>query len=371
MAAPKRLYVPVLKWKQGELKALENLHAQDRALMLPMISLLDDTIDFDDPEVKGSSPADKAVGRLWAAWGTGPIFIDAEQLDDGSVKSASHPLQMVFDSARQKGMKAIPVSTLGSSPEYESAVAAIVAIDGRGCALRLGVDELVDPGKLLAGLTQHLSKLGLQPNSVDLILDWGPIDSAAGAQTYLAAAAVIPSIPNLMTWRSVVFLGSAFPSSLAGMGVGLSTTPRAEWIAYTLLSQKPPGGRIVSFGDYAVAYPIYTAAPFLGSASIRYTVTDDWLIVRGRSLRGPVYGGFGQFQALCSQLVATPDFMGAGHSWGCRYIGQCASGQVGSGNLTTWRAVGTNHHLTFVARQLSSHVAPSTALAPPPVGPKD
>lgn len=151
-----------------------------------------------------------------------------------------------------------------------------------------------------------------------------------------------------------------FHATLTGVGTGLSTITRAEWVAYKLLLSHAPAGRALCFGDYAIAYPIYAPAPFLGSASIRYTITDDWLIVRGRSLKGPVHGGFGQFQQLCGQLVANPAYSGPTFSWGDEYIDQCGRGQVGTGNLTTWRSVGTNHHITFVAR----HSPVTTCLQP-------
>lgn len=166
-----------------------------------------------------------------------------------------------------------------------------------------------------------------------------------------------------------MFAASSFPATLAAAGTGLSTIVRAEWLAYQVLLANRPGGAVVAFGDYAIAHPIYAPAPYLGSASVRYTIDSDWLIARGRTLKGPVHGGFAQFQGLCTQLVTTPVFAGASFSWGDAYIDQCSRGQVSTGNLTTWRGVGTNHHLTFVARQLASYRAPSNGHAPPNVGP--
>jgi hypothetical protein len=207
------------------------------------------------------------------------------------------------------------------------------------------------------------------PGQIDLLLDWEAITETAGPQTALAIAAIVPNLPSLAAWRSITFAASSFPNTLAAAGVGRATIARAEWEAYQLLLNTPPGGRLLSFGDYAIAYPIYESVPFPGSAAIRYTINDEWLIYRGRAVRGPRFGGFAQFHALCQQLLADPEYRGPAFSWGDGVIKLCAQQQSGPGNLTTWRSVGTNHHIALVGRQLSSHRAPSSGAVPPPVGP--
>jgi hypothetical protein len=89
------------------------------------------------------------------------------------------------------------------------------------------------------------------------------------------------------------------------------------------------------------------------SAAIRYTLADRWLIVRGKSLRqNPA--GFSQYYSLSRTLAARSDFMGAAFSWGDGEIQKRARRQGTTGNLTTWVAVGTNHHLALVSDQVAS-----------------
>ena len=87
------------------------------------------------------------------------------------------------------------------------------------------------------------------------------------------------------------------------------------------------------------------------SASIRYTTADHWLIVKGKNVR---QYGFDQYFELCRTLVELPEYSGENFSWGDRFIMRCARGSGGPGNATTWRKVGTNHHLTLVAQQLAT-----------------
>lgn len=359
------IYMPVLKWKQGELGALRQLLATDRDLMCPLLELLDDTIDLSDPDAfdGAASDANKAWGR------TPPFFIDASALDRASTRPGSkHSITSLFAATRTRNLEAMPVVTLGASPAFVSAAAQIIAADKRGNALRLTVNDLVNRG-LLQHVQTLLSALQTTEASVDLVLDWGSIDEYAAAQTFLAASAIIPKLPGLARWRSIVFVSSSFPRDLGGTGQGFSSIERAEWSVFKELLDAPPAGRLLSFGDYAIAHPEPSESGFLGSAAIRYTVENDWLIARGRSLTNPRFGGFDQFQTLSADLIKHPLYQGPSFSWGDDYIHRCATGQGGPGNLTIWREVGTNHHLVFVARQLSNYRAPSTGHGPLSVGP--
>jgi hypothetical protein len=87
------------------------------------------------------------------------------------------------------------------------------------------------------------------------------------------------------------------------------------------------------------------------SASIRYTTPESWLIVKGRNVN---QYGFEQYYDLCKQLIGRPEYVGPEFSWGDEFIWKCAQETAGTGNATTWRKVGVNHHLTLVARQLSN-----------------
>src|SRR2546426_10562869 len=66
---------------------------------------------------------------------------------------------------------------------------------------------------------------------------------------------------------------------------------------------------------------------------------------------------FDQFNDLCKMVIERPEYCGTEFSWGDFYIYKCAHNQDGLGNATTWRQVGTTHHIEFVARPLASYFA--------------
>ena len=87
------------------------------------------------------------------------------------------------------------------------------------------------------------------------------------------------------------------------------------------------------------------------SASVRYTANEYWLVLKGRNLRDH---GYEQFHDVCRELIEKLEYSGRSFSWGDGYIDDCANEIAGTGNLTTWRKVGTSHHLAFVLRQIST-----------------
>jgi hypothetical protein len=110
----------------------------------------------------------------------------------------------------------------------------------------------------------------------------------------------------------------------------------------------------IIFGDYAISHPVQKELDprtMRMSASIRYTTQENWLVVKGRNVR---QYGFDQYFELCKTLVKRPEFSGKDYSWGDNYIADCAAGRTGPGNATTWRKVGTNHHLTVVEQEIAS-----------------
>jgi hypothetical protein len=87
---------------------------------------------------------------------------------------------------------------------------------------------------------------------------------------------------------------------------------------------------------------------FTPSASIRYTVDDYWLIMRGQQ------GKYEQYPANAQLITKHKDYFGKGYSFGDNYIFEKGSDLTGKpGNATNWLVVGVNHHLTCAVRQIA------------------
>jgi hypothetical protein len=357
--ATQPIYVPVLKGKEGEYSALEMLTADTRPWLMPLIEIPDVPYDYAN-ERAAKSLDDHVSGiaeRLRKCWRDGPLYIDfpwiekEERLSDGRVA-----LEAVLSDCANRGVEAAPVLSRTSSADYVSAAGRYSATTHIGACVRLCVADFEEDidldgevGRLLAGFGGNIAQL-------DLVLDLEDLGRDVG-RAVLVARSLFSMIPRKDEWRRVVLVAASFPEDLSDVDASTITTlPRREWELWKILQKRPSNlpRRDLIFGDYAIAHPVtkeLDPRTMQMSASIRYTTPNDWLVVKGRNVR---QYGFDQYFDLCKALVKRAEFSGSDVSWGDRYITDCAAGITGPGNATTWRKVGTNHHLTLVTREVAN-----------------
>jgi len=379
MSAPQAFdhthYVPILKGKLGEFNALKQLYSQDRAALTPLIEVAPVDWDYDDDQAKKTEALhlEAVQDKMVKGWGVDrPFFVDlgAANLTTPVVGDAlnRHPYTYFFDIARAKGLLAIPVVPLTPDPALLAAVVAIVARDNRGVMVRVARDDISSPTFYQALINAPLA-LGRPPAQIDLMVDLEDVDASTVAPYLMALPQILPQLPHLSAWRTFTLAGCGFPQSLAGFVVGsVASVPRVEWNLWTgLLGRLPQSVRAPAFSDYGVAFvdlPDIDPRFMSPLHNIRYTIANEWLIVRGQSVRkqrGP------SNSQLCQLLMGLPEFCGPQFSEGDKHIVLCATAQTGPGNMTTWRQVGTNHHLTFVVRQLANRNVSSVPAVPGPV----
>lgn len=204
----------------------------------------------------------------------------------------------------------------------------------------------------ISDLLRHLK---ISEHEADLILDLRAIGGVSVPAEIDHAVDLIESLPKIDSWRSFSLCATAFPADLMGMKPQeKSWIPRTEWDLWRCLVSGKALPRIPVFGDYAIANPQPSEVDpriMRPSASIRYTTDKGWIVLKGRNLRDH---GYTQFHSVSQSLVSDPDYCGPSFSWGDDYISRCANRSATTGNLTTWRKVGTSHHLAFVADQLAN-----------------
>ena len=143
---------------------------------------------------------------------------------------------------------------------------------------------------------------------------------------------------------------------MAEVKYGQSIIPRFEWNLYVEIVKKMIENklRIPIFGDYAINHPELLQIDMRKvkpAATLRYTIKDHWLILKGKNVRD---NGFDQYRKHCEYIANSKYFYGERFSYGDYYIAQCAKGSESTGNLSTWRKVGTNHHLKVVSQEISN-----------------
>jgi hypothetical protein len=355
-----RHYVPLVRAKQGEFHALRELSDPIRDRLTPLIELPPISWDSDDDEAN-TLVADPSVAgvakKAGDSWGTDRFFF----LDLGLVPSSTalgggvHPIDLVFQDARVRNLKAIPVTSPGRDDDFQNAIRDAIAQDHRGVCIRLSNEDFDDVTEAIEETTQLLTEFGVSMEEADLILDFGEVTADQASPMTLAAIAVINSIPRIGDWRTLTWAGTAFPSVQNYAANSLNTAARGEWAIWRGLYRRSNSlPRVPSFADYTINgvqsdYDV-SAAFFRSSPNLRYTADTDFLIWKARHPRH----GHDQFNEICRLVITRPEFKGATFSEGDAYIARCANDEDGPGNATTWRKVGVSHHLATVVDQLAN-----------------
>jgi hypothetical protein len=350
-------YVPVLKWRQGEYQALWRLNDAQKARIVPLIEVTPPDFDFEEwqPKKTIDEHLKKFAGRLKQKWGDRPALLDAGLLHPATrMVGGTHPLLWLMDQVRPNGANLIPVTNFERDAEYQNAVRVTHAVDGYGAVFRCNLEDAaeLDFAENVEALAETLE---MEVSDFDIVIDlkspnFEPLD---GLATLLSN--VLSASAAFQAARSLTIVATAFPLSMAEVKGPIQFVSRTEWLLYkALIGLLALGARRPAFGDYAIASPELPQGDMRilkPSATVRYAVDDGWIIAKGSNVRD---NGYEQYRGCCGAVTGTASYLGSDFSPGSGYIERCRSGAEKTGNLTTWRWVGTNHHMTKVVYDLAS-----------------
>jgi len=171
-----------------------------------------------------------------------------------------------------------------------------------------------------------------------------------------ALTAAMKRLGDLHEVRNLVLLGTAIPESFAQIAKGSDEVPRHDWLFFKeLFMAMPSGMRRPIYGDHTIVHPEFTAMDMRkvrAAGKIIYTTPKTWATRKGGAFRdNPA-----QMHAHCKEVVSDPAFAfrGAGFSYGDKYIADCAVKAESPSNLSRWKDVAINHHITTVAHDLAN-----------------
>lgn len=343
-------YIPILKGKQGEYNALGDISPATREGLQPLIELVPSG-ESDDSDVQRAG-SQKAMTKLALVWSARPLFLDAGHFDLTVDHGGGHGL--TYDACSRletAGVMAIPAVRLGDPPLAVEDVGNLHTDYHRGACIRLIADDLQEDGDVLESwIDQLLARASLTRPDIDLLIDAGHVDGDFAALTTARVVRIIlREMTKLADFRTVTVAGGAFPDDLSDYPPDvLGVRQRYDADLWTNLVGRGTQ-RAVDYGDYAVAHPVLTEGGWRTSPQLRYTVDTSWLILKGR-LNDP--NGHAQFYDICDEIAAHPKFAGAALGPSDRRIAN--SRADGPGNATTWRQIGTAHHMDYVVARLTS-----------------
>jgi Beta protein len=347
------IYVPLLKGKQGEFRALLNL-GQQRNSVVPLLE--HEPVAIADPNELKKILETKYIQRFLKSNWIGPAFVDLYQIRKESLAGTMHPLELVLEKLSVGSINPIPVVGPNYPDHFKQAAKKFAPKYGVCIRLRVG---LVDPFDLVDSLNILIKDLKVSADQVDLILDFGPISESQKNSTAFTAVSLIQQLKSEI-WKTFTLASGAFPVNLEQVKGGThGYLERTDWevwkMVFNRLQMNSENESPIFFGDYGINHPDFPSANGFMTIvpSLRYTLITEpkWLALKeAKSDQGNK-----AFFDLCRRLVRMPEYAGRHHCWADDEIYERAQGRGGPGNATTWRELGSVHHITTVVEQLASH----------------
>lgn len=353
-------YVPILKWKRAEQGALKALEEKYKKYVTPLIQ-------FVMPKYKPDEKLEGIVARfeeqipqvtkkLVEIWGIAPAFIDVSLLFTTPLKARS--LGVIAQAGRELGGVLIPVIHLNDDAEIKKTAYAVAKKYESGICLRLVCSDFSDLTSMHQAITELISTSGLKEKDIDLMVDIK--ETEKNGDKYTKNLNLSQDIPNLTKWRTFIFASGSFPENLSECKLDEENLiPRIDWKSWKEHIESKKLKRAPAFADYTIQHPIYkeTSQFFHPTSSIKYTLENEWLIMKGKKQKFELY------LASAAELVKDKRFYGENYSDGDKYIAEKAKhfatyikkpAVKGTGSTETWLRAGINHHLVLVARQVAN-----------------
>lgn len=339
-------YVPVLKGKQGEFSALAGLKSTDG--ITPLMEAIPPT-----KEAKITTIPDR-MNKVWKR--SNAYFIDFVFVDnpDPEVDEGKHPLEVCFDRAAELGHKAIPVTGTGRSESYQQAVTNISKAQKQGVALRLAQDDFADEDELRDAIESVISIVEVKRKMIDLIIDVNTVFDLTETVATSMGRGFLDIVPFVSEWRTLTMTTGSFPRGLANLTRDTwNVIPRTDWRSWRrIITSKNKPERLPAFGDFAIAHPdLPPVGQSIILAQLRYTAAEDFLVWKGENA---IKKGYAQFNGICKKLIKRDEYRGPEFSQGDAEIAAKATTAGSPGSATTWRMIGTNHHVETVREQIAS-----------------
>ncbi|MFY1692983.1 beta family protein [Plantactinospora sp. WMMB782] len=331
-------YMPILKGREGEFRALARLSAASVRHVLPILEV----VPTANGPTKNAYRFGKQVCESVPADLT--IAVDVRHLADPT-EGVRRPMRDIADDLAAWGIPMLPVLHLYDTAARLADVRHAADLHSGHAVLRLGSDTRdPDDEEAEEALDRLRNQIGLTIEHCHLVLDVFEVRSERDLTRVEPVVRKCVSWAQRYPWRSITVAAGAMPQSISLLPVH-TPTPLRRWDLQLWQRVQDLG---VQYADYGITHPGTAGAAWRPMPSLRYTDDELWWIYRWPQDtidRHAMYD-------LCKALVASDHWppQGRDFSWGDRQIAARADGVGGPGNAANWRAWTTSHHLAQVIR---------------------
>lgn len=350
-------YIPTLRSKEGELKALKNLKTESCNKLIPFLNITRPEFDRESKKDKKtlekhlSDTADKISKNCESL---PVIFVDFDFPDSSELCGGVHYAVYFFDKLAELGINFIPVTGLDRIDDsvFQESLKTVSKKHKTDIGIRVDREDLELMEMQHEGILAIAETFGKDKNNIHLLFDLKSITSDDVAPTSKLILEAVGHIEDFETYSTVTIISGGMPLTMAEFPTNaVSKHPRADWDLWETCTKKID--RDINFGDYGIISPepsdvdprIMTRA-----SRIRYTEPTHWRIFKGHSLKATKEAI--QNPKLANLVVSDKVYRGEKYSFGDAYIKKCADREV-VGNATNWVTADMNHHFEEVINQLS------------------
>lgn len=337
------LYVPILKWKQGEQEALKQLRDEQQRMILPIIELT----DLEEP---------KTIIKNLKDCYPDPVYMDTIIADEDD----RNFLLTIIDEGHNNGVEIYPICYVDDLADL---VIKLPKHTNR-LAIKIPIPEDIE-GPNYKDIFSLLKKFQDEYNIIlDIILDLNFIkDKTDANRQYKDTKDLINEyLINESFYNLIIVSTTSFPESLSSIPAGGKVNCyRFDFLIFKKLIENFSALKDnLVYSDYGVTK--YTASNIDFSKlrygilpKIRYTLEDSYLILKGerdsktrKLIKDYIY--------LSKEILESNYYYGENFSYGDLEIKEIALSlnKKGPGSNTNWVTISANHHIAVVIEQLSN-----------------
>ncbi len=355
-------YIPVLKAKQNEFLALENLPQTKLDKLTPLFEVTDPNTKSQRYITSSTPKLDyikEVVANISKYYSDKTVFVDGYAWFDKTYdENGKHVLVTTIEHLRESNVLVIPVVGYDrwDLVDYKQAVC---GLECSSCVIRLdkdAIEDSYDTEFFTDRLEGILNDLNLSASDCTVMVDFADV-SKIPLSDILNNAENILTLLKSFGFESYLLAGCSIPAFITEVVKTKDSTKtilRKEVVVWKTL-RKSLKMMNLHFSDYGIRGPnsaIGIMSPDT-NGKIRYAVPNECLISLGHSQQAP--DKWGQMKAVSKRIVDSGHFMTGSLSWGDEYILKCSQGLVPTKGVNHWIAVDTNHHLAYILQELEEY----------------
>lgn len=250
-------YVPIVKGKLNNIKALGKLSSDARLLVKPLIEIM--PVDHSKQTV--DEHIYKFANYIVKHFPLGRVFVDFHGLRPGETTQDGRDATLAgFALLKNLGRDLTPVYGFERNHDLWPQFKKIISTFKQGFCFRVSIDDLDDRSEeTWAQIIEQSAVLGLTPSDTDILVDLRYVGDLS--EHYLKELVVdfLSWNPEASSYRSLIVGGSSALKTVSDIQKdSIGEVVRTELKLWSALSQDLDDSFQLLFGDYGVVHPDFS-----------------------------------------------------------------------------------------------------------------